>query len=284
MSGPVLSREELTVWSGYIHEICGVFLDHSKGYLIESRLGDLLRETGSGGFAELLSRVRADRTHALRRKVIDAITTNETSFFRDAAPFELLRHKLIPELISRRNNRIGQRPAPIRIWSAACSTGQEPYSIAIILKEALGDFGGYDIRILGTDISDQAIAQASYAHFNRLDLDRGMAPIQLARHFEPAGGRWKLRDELRAIVSFQRLNLLEPFAFPTPFDIIFCRNVAIYFTTPDRIRLFRNIERYLDPEGTLIIGSTESIASLCPEFEPHRYLRAVFYRRKRNPS
>lgn len=279
MSAPLLGPGELTVWSRYVHELCGVYLDDSKGYLIEARLGDLLRETGSHSFTELLAKVRADLTQTLPRKVIDAITTNETSFFRDAAPFELLRSRLIPELIDRRN-QTGRRPIAIRIWSAACSTGQEAYSTAMVLKEVLGDFRGYDIRILGTDISDQAVTQASYAHFNRLDLERGLTPGQLARHFEPVGDRWKLRDELRATVSFRRLNLLEPFTFPTPFDLIFCRNVAIYFTEADKIRLFRNLGRCLDRDGALIIGATESITNLCPEFEPYRHQRAVFYRRK----
>jgi len=279
MSAPLLGPGELTVWSRYVHELCGVYLDDSKGYLIEARLGDLLRETGSRSFTELLAKVRADLTQTLPRKVIDAITTNETSFFRDAAPFELLRSRLIPELIDRRN-QTGRRPMTIRIWSAACSTGQEAYSTAMVLKEVLGDFRGYDIRILGTDISDQAISQASYAHFNRLDLERGLTPSQLARYFEPVGDRWKLRDELRATVSFRRLNLLEPFTFPTPFDLIFCRNVAIYFTEADKIRLFRNLGRCLDRDGALIIGATESITNLCPEFEPYRHQRAVFYRRK----
>ena len=154
MSAPLLSPGELTVWSRYIHELCGVYLDDSKGYLVEARLGDLVRETGSHSFTELLAKVRADLTQTLPRKVIDAITTNETSFFRDAAPFELLRSRLIPELIERRH-QAGRRPVPIRIWSAACSTGQEAYSTAMVLKEVLGDFRGYDIRILGTDISNK---------------------------------------------------------------------------------------------------------------------------------
>ena len=278
MNAAALTSDELTVWSRYIHEICGVYLDNSKGYLIETRLGGLLRDTGSGGWAELLYRIKADSGYALRTKVINAITTNETSFFRDTSPFELLQHKLFPELIDRRS-KAGLRPLPIRILSAACATGQEAYSTAIVLKELLGDFRGYDIRILGVDISDAVVAQASYAHFTRMELDRGMAQDKLNRHFEPSGDRWKVRDELRATVTFRRANLLEPIACPTPFDIIFCRNVAIYFTEPDKIRLFKNIGRTLARDGVLIIGSTESITGLCPEFEPKRYLRSVFYQK-----
>jgi chemotaxis protein methyltransferase CheR len=216
---------------------------------------------------------------SLRTKVINAITTNETSFFRDTSPFELLRHKLFPELIDRRT-RAGIRPVPIRVLSAACSTGQEAYSTAIVLKELLGSPAGYDIRILGLDISDQAVAAASYAHFNRMDLDRGLTPDKLNRHFEPVGGQYKVRDELRAMATFRRANLLEPIVSPVSFDIVFCRNVAIYFTEPDKIRLFRNLGRVLAKDGALIIGATESISGICPEFEAKRYLRSVFYQKK----
>ncbi len=279
MSTVTISREELTVWSRYVHEICGIFLDESKAYLLETRLGTLVRETGAGGFAELYYKAKADLTNGLRRKIIDAITTNETSFFRDTSPFDLLRHKIIPELIDRRRTS-GQRPVPIRIWSAACSTGQEAYSTGIVLKELLGDLSGYDIRILGTDISDQALGKASHGYFTRLELDRGMPADRLVRFFAPSGDRWKIQDEIRALASFRPMNLLQPFSFPTPFDIVFCRNVAIYFTEADKIRLFKNIARCLAKDGCLIIGSTESIGGLCPEFEPKRYLRTVFYQLK----
>jgi chemotaxis protein methyltransferase CheR len=279
MSVTPLTRDELTAWSRQIHELCGVHLDDSKGYLVETRLAGLLRATGAGGWSELLYKVKNDAGGALRTQVISAITTNETSFFRDMAPFELLRHKLFPELIDRKN-KAGMRPLPIRILSAACSTGQEVYSTAIVLKELLGDFRGFDIRIQGIDISDSAVAQASYGHFTRMEIERGLPSDKLARHFEPAGDRWKIRDELRATATFRRGNLLEPCPLATPFDIIFCRNVAIYFTEPDRVRLFRNLSHCLAREGALIIGATESITGLCPEFEPQRYLRAVFYQRR----
>ena len=274
-----ITREELTVWSRYIHEICGISLDESKGYLLETRLGGLLRDTGAASFSELYYRAKADLANALRRKIIDAITTNETSFFRDSAPFDLLRHKLIPELIDRRK-KAGVRMVPLRIWSAACSTGQEAYSTGIVLKELLGDLNGYDIRILGTDISDKAVAAASYGHFSRLELERGMPPDKITKHFVPFASQWKIRDEVRALATFRTMNLLQPFSFPAPFDIIFCRNVAIYFTDADKRRLFQNLGRCLARDGALIIGSTESLTGLCPEFESHRHVRSVFYQLK----
>lgn len=276
MSNITITRDEMTVWSRYIHEICGIFLDDSKGYLIETRLGGLLRETGAGGFAELLYKAKADLTHTLRRKIINAITTNETSFFRDTAPFELLQHKLIPELMDRRR-KAGLRTVPIRIWSAACSTGQEAYTTGIVLKETLGDLRNCDIRILGTDISDKAVAAASYGYFSRLELERGMPPDKITKHFAPIANQWKIRDEIRALASFRTMNLLQPFSFPVPFDLIFCRNVAIYFKEPDKIRLFQNLGRCLARDGALIIGSTESLTGFCPEFEAKRHVRTVFY-------
>lgn len=279
MSIAAITRDEMTIWTRYIHDICGIYLDESKGYLLETRLSGIFRETGVGSFSELYFKAKSDLSNALRRKIIDAITTNETSFFRDTSPFELLQHKIIPEIIDKKT-KAGIRPTSIRIWSAACSTGQEAYSTGIVLKELLGDLRNYDIRILGTDISDRAVAAASYGYFNKMDLERGLPPDKLTRHFVPEGERWKIRDEVRALATFRTMNLLEPFSFPVPFDIIFCRNVAIYFTEADKIKLFRNIGKSLARDGYLIIGSTESINGLCPEFEPKRHLRAVFYQMK----
>jgi chemotaxis protein methyltransferase CheR len=282
MSSIAVSREEMSVWSRYIHEICGVVLDDSKAYLLQTRLGVIVREAGAASLSELYFKSKADLTHALRRKIIDAITTNETSFFRDQAPFELLRHKLVPELIDRRR-RVGSRSITLRIWSAACSTGQEAYSTGVVLKELLGDLTAHDIRIVGTDISDQAVAKASYGYFSRLELDRGMAPDKIDRYFVKAGDKWKIKDEIRALASFRTMNLLQPFTFPIPFDIVFCRNVAIYFNEADKKKLFQGIARNLAKDGALIIGSTESIAGLCPEYDPKRYLRSVYYQLKGPP-
>ncbi len=277
----ILTSDQLGLWSRYVYSICGIQVDNSKGYLIETRLGFLLRETGSTNFAELYSRVKADPTNGLKRKVIDAITTQETSFFRDTSPFELLQHKIIPDLIDKRSKMPGNAGrVPIRIWSAACSTGQEVYSTAIVLKELLGDLNRYDIRILGTDISDKAVAHASYGQYSKLEMDRGLGSDKVLKYFTSQGQVWKVRDEIRAMAVFKTTNLLEPFMFPNKFDIIFCRNVAIYFSEQDKIKLYRSIAKVLAPDGYLIIGSTESITGLCPEFEPKRYLRAVFYQFK----
>jgi chemotaxis protein methyltransferase CheR len=277
----VLSANELSLWSQYIYSICGLQLDGSKGYLVETRLAPLIRETGSANYTELFNRVKGDLSNTLKRKVIDAITTQETSFFRDTSPFDLLRHKIIPDLVDKRTKAsVPGRPLPIRVWSAACSSGQELYSTAIVIKELLVDLNRYDVRLLGTDISDKAVAQASYGRYSKLEMDRGMATDKTSKYFMSEGQTWKVRDEIRALATFRTMNLLDPFTFPTKFDIVFCRNVAIYFSEQDKLRLFRSIGRALAPDGYLIIGSTESITGICPEFEPKRYLRAVFYQFK----
>jgi len=272
-----LQPEEQKSLSQYVYSLCAITLDESKGYLIESRLAGLVEETGSGSYGGLLQRARSDSSGSLDRRIVDAITTNETLFFRDTAPFDLLRHKIIPELIDRRA-RTGS--ASIRIWSAACSTGQELYSIAILLKELLGDPDRYGVRLLGTDISDDAVARASRGLFSPVEISRGLSEAQRTRYFVPANGGWQIRDEIRAMASFKKLNLMADFSGLGRFDVIFCRNVAIYFNERDRISLFGRMERALYPDGCLVIGAMESLGSICPQFDSNRHLRAVFYRPK----
>jgi chemotaxis protein methyltransferase CheR len=270
----VINPEELGLWSRFVHDSCGVYLDQAKSYLIETRLQDLLKETHAAGFSDLYYKVRS--SPALQGKVVDAITTNETSFFRDISPFELLRHKLLPELFDRRN-KSAIRPVPVRIWSAACSTGQEVYTVAMIVRDLLGTSNRYDVRILGTDISNRVIAAASRGEFSELELQRGLASDNLNKHFNKTATGWKIRDEIRGMVSFRTMNLLQPFSFPAPYDIVLCRNVAIYFTEENRARLFHKLGQTIATDGALIVGSTESLTGLCPEFEPKRYVRAVYY-------
>jgi len=276
-----LEGNEFSLWANYVYSITRISLDPSKGYLIETRLSVLMRETGSRSYKELLDRVLADSTGALKRKVVGAITTNETSFFRDTSPFELLRQKILPALVDARVKQFGRaRPMTLRIWSAACSTGQEVYSTAIVCKETLADISKYDVRILGTDISDKVVAQASYGKYTKLELERGLAPEKVAAYFRPDGTDFKISDELRALTTFRTLNLLEPLAFPAKFDVVFCRNVAIYFAEADKRQLFDSITRVMAPDACLIIGATESLTGVSNRLEPKRYLRSIYYQLK----
>jgi chemotaxis protein methyltransferase CheR len=272
-----LQPEEHKRFAEYVYSLCSVVLDESKAYLIEGRLAHLVAESACGSYGGLLQRAKSDCTRALERRIVDAITTNETSFFRDTSPFDLLRNKIVPELIDRQARGGAAR---IRIWSAACSTGQELYSIAIMLKELLGDPDRYGVRLMGTDISDDAVARASRGVYSNVEISRGLTEAQRTRYFVPLPGRWQIRDEIRAMASFKRLNLMTEIGALGRFDIIFCRNVAIYFTERDKISLFTSIERALEAGGYLIIGAMESLIGICPQFESKRHLRSVFYQLK----
>ncbi|MBF0500727.1 MAG: protein-glutamate O-methyltransferase CheR [Candidatus Riflebacteria bacterium] len=274
-----INTDEIKVWSSLIYNLCGICLDETKGYLLESRLGNLLNETNSQTFSELYFKVKADGANVLRRKVIDVLTTGETSFFRDTSPFDLLRNKILPELIDRRKKGLTTvLPVPIRIWSAACSTGQEVYTIAMVVREMIqGSPLKIDVQITGTDISDQALAKASSGVYTRFEVERGLPLDKAKKCFTQQGDNFKINDEIRSMASFQRINLMDPFDFGNKFDIIFCRNVAIYFQEKDKKILFERLGRALAADGALIIGSTESISGLGLNFVPQRYLRTVFY-------
>jgi len=277
-----ITPNEIKIISKYIYDISGIYLDQTKTYLFETRLGPLLEKEGFSSYSELYQKARADLGKKLETKIIDAISTNETLFFRDTGPFEVLRHKILPDIIDARSARSsGLLPTSIRIWSAACSTGQEIYSICIVLKELLPDMKKYNIKLLGTDISDAAIAQASYGKYNKFEIERGLAKDKLQKYFSLSGNTWKVKDEIRAMASFRKLNLMLPFAALGKFDIVFCRNIAIYFNMEDRNKLFNKIADLLAPDGCLIVGSTETLTGICPRFEPKRHLRSIFYQLKK---
>lgn len=278
-----VTAEDIKVISRLVDDLCGIVLDESKGYLIETRLSSVAEQAGCRTFAELYYKVRYAQDKALQTKIIDAITTNETLFFRDTSPFEALQHKVLPFVIDAKAGT--PYPRRIRLWSAACSTGQEPYSIAMVLHELIPDIHAWDVSILATDISDAAVRQASAGCYAEHEIQRGMSPALLAKYFlrQPRG--WKVKDELRALVAFRRINLLEPFVGMGPFDVIFCRNVAIYFSAESRRSLFKRLARLLPEYGVLFAGSAEALSDIGPEFAPQHHCRAVFYQpNRRQPA
>jgi chemotaxis protein methyltransferase CheR len=270
-----VTAAEIEVVAGLVFDLCGIVLDESKDYLIESRLSSLVRKTGSGDYAELARKIRHGGDKGLRTELIDSITTNETLFFRDGSPFEALRHKALPELFDAKARTA--YPKRLRIWSAACSTGQEPYSIGMTLHDLLPDVHSWDISILATDISDSAIRQASAGRYSEMEMQRGLPQAALAKYFTREGTGWKVKDEIRALVTFRHFNLHESFQGLGPFDVIFCRNVAIYFSPEARAALFRGLANILSPDGYMFVGSSESLADLGPEFAPQHHCKSVFY-------
>lgn len=273
-----ISADELKIIAQYVHELTGIVLNQSKAYLIESRLGPIADELQCSNFSELYFKAKNDGLGRIRNRIIDAITTNETFFFRDNSPFELLKHKIFPDIFDRILD--GHKNKSLDIWSAACSTGQEVYSIIIILKELLDDIQQWRIKLLGTDISDAAIMQASYGRYNRTEINRGLPTDMLQKYFHDEGDTWRIKDEIRYLAVFKHQNLLKPFVGMQKFDIILCRNVAIYFSPDNRRVLFERIANQLKPGGILIIGASESLLGISDRFIRKDYMRSVFYELK----
>jgi len=272
---------ELKLMSKYIYDISGIYLDKSKAYLLETRLSSIVQNNGCTNYRELQNKAKREPGKKIETEIISAISTNETLFFRDKGPFELLRQKLLPEVIDLRSSSIRTLKVPIKIWSAASSTGQELYSIAIIIKELLKNSPKYNIKLLGTDISENAVAQAKYGKYNKFEIERGLDRIYLQKYFSLFGDSWKIKNEIKTMATFQKLNLMHPFTSLGKFDIIFCRNVAIYFTLQDRQKLLNKIADSLADDGFLVIGSTESLTGICRRFYPKRHMKAIFYQKKK---
>lgn len=277
-----VTAEDIQTVSKLVAELCGIVLDETKGYLIQHRLSGVAEEAGCKSYSDLCYKLRAGTDKSLEMKIINAITTQETLFFRDDSPYQALQHKVLPELIDAREAT--PFPRRLRIWSAACSTGQEPYSIAMVLRELIPDIDQWDITITATDISDAAIDHASKGVYRAADIQRGMRMDLLQKYFTEQSGSWKTKDELRSMVAFRRINLLNKFPIYGPYDVIFCRNVAIYFNKADRQGLFQRLSEMLSSDGYLFVGSLESLTDLGTQFRPHHHCRAVFYRPNLKPA
>ncbi len=271
-----LNNNEIDSVCELIRQLCGVSLDPTKAYLVESRLTPILQQENLMGYAELVARARDLTGAPIRQKIVDAITTQETLFFRDSSPFDALRFKALPEMIDSKAS--SPFPKRLRLWSAASSTGQEPYSIAMVLHDMIPDIHTWDIQILATDICDEAIARASRGWYSNLEVDRGLPMEYRNRYFRQQDGGWQVNDSLRASISFRKLNLLDPFPPIAPIDIIFCRNVAIYFERDKRDDLFRRFKKIMSKEAYLFVGSSESLINIGPEFRPQAHCKSTFYR------
>jgi chemotaxis protein methyltransferase CheR len=271
-----LDNADIDAICGLVMDLCGVYLDSSKAYLIDSRLSEISKRANCASYAELARKARYGNDRALQASIVDAITTHETLFFRDDSPFQALTHKVVPDLIDAKANTAF--PKRLRIWSAACSTGQEPYSLAITLRELIPDIDSWDVRIHASDVSNESVQKASAGFYAAHEIERGLDKARLNKYFTANGGTWQAKHEIRGLISFERRNLLEPFRGLGPFDIIFCRNVAIYFTPTARDDMFNRLAQVLNPNGYLFIGSQESLMHMGPRFQPHLHCRAAFYR------
>jgi chemotaxis protein methyltransferase CheR len=257
-----MAPDDFSFYKKFLYEKSGLALSEDKTYLLESRLSPIARKWNFDSLATLTKNLRATPDQKLLREVVDAMTTNETLFFRDDRPFKYFKTDLLPTLIKSRGAR-----KHLRIWSAACSTGQEPYSIAMTLIDLLPDINSWKIEIIATDLSDSALSQAMRGEYNQFEIQRGL-PIQyVMKHFVQSGTTWKINDKIRSMVRFENFNLLEPMDKFGTLDIIFCRNVLIYFDEATKRKLFANFVRRMAPDGYFFLGGSETALGMSTDLK-----------------
>jgi chemotaxis protein methyltransferase CheR len=249
----------------------GLAIGTDKMYLLETRLAPLLRENGLADLEALAARVRAGGAQVLAKAVVEAMTTNESSFFRDDKPFTHVRAQALPRLHA-------QRPAgaKLRIWSAAASTGQEAYSLAMILAEQRAVLAGRPVEIVGTDLAREPLARAREGVYTQFEVQRGLPMQMLVKYFKKDNGNWRIADALREMVSFREWNLLGDLRPLGQFDLVFCRNVLIYFDPPTKTRALEAIAKQMAPDGLLYLGGAETVLGVSERFAPVPGDRGVY--------
>ncbi|OEF59524.1 chemotaxis protein CheR [Enterovibrio norvegicus] len=275
MTNIAITEQEYRDFCKYLESKCGIVLGDSKQYLVRSRLSPLLTRYKLASMSELFQLVLTNRNRDLAVAAIDAMTTNETLWFRDAYPFDVLANKLLPE--------VAENKRPIKIWSAASSSGQEPYSIAMTIQEVLARRPGLfqSAQITGTDISSTMLENCRAGIYDNLALSRGLSPERKRKFFEDAGeGRMKVNDSLKRMVTFKPQNLMESYSLHGKFDIIFCRNVLIYFSPEMKAQVLNQMASSLNPGGYLLLGASESLTGLTDRFEMIRCNPGIIYRLK----
>jgi chemotaxis protein methyltransferase CheR len=254
----------------FLKDQSGLDLSADKQYLIESRLLPLARKAGLSGIGELVQRLQGSSS-ALTTSVVEAMTTNETFFFRDKVPFDHFRDTIMPEVIKARAGR-----RSVRIWCAAGSTGQEPYSLAMCLKEMGAALNGWRVEIVATDLSQEVLEKARAGIYSQFEVQRGLPIQMLVKYFKQAGETWQINPDVRAMVQHRQLNLLHDFSQLGTFDVIFCRNVLIYFDQDTKVSIFNRLARQIEPDGFLVLGAAETVVGLTDTFRPISDRRGLY--------
>jgi chemotaxis protein methyltransferase CheR len=253
-----------------LRDSSGLDLSADKQYLVESRLLPLSRKAGLSGISELVDKVKGGSA-SLATRVVEAMTTNETFFFRDKIPFDHFRISILPEILRARADR-----KSIRIWCAAASTGQEPYSLAICLKEMGTVLNGWRVEIIATDLSQEVLEKSKAGLYSQFEVQRGLPIQMLVKHFTQRGELWQANADLRAMVQHRQLNLLHEFSQLGRFDVILCRNVLIYFDQDTKIRIFNRLAKALEPDGFVLLGAAETVVGLTDVFKPCPQRRGLY--------
>ncbi len=272
-------QSDLALVSDLVRRRSGLVLTEDKGYLIESRLGPLVRKRGFGSISEMLAAVRAKNDDALAWAITEAMTTNETFFFRDKTPFDQFESDILPALLAQK--RRGER---LRIWSAACSSGQEAYSLAMILDKHAGSFNGVTPEIIGTDICAKVLEKAKAGLYSQFEVQRGLPVRLLVEYFEKQEDTWRIKPKLQQYVRFQKFNLLDDFAKLPRFDVIFCRNVLIYFDKATKSDVLSRMARQCSEGAHLVLGSAETVLGVTDAFENVPHMRGLYQRPLRNAA
>jgi len=262
---------DFEVYKALLYEKSGLVVTPDKAYLIESRLAPVLKKWNLANLDALTTQLRGVPNRDVVKDIVEAMTTNETSFFRDQKPFDKFRDIVVPNLV--RDKGPG---CNIRVWSAACSSGQEPYTLAMITKECAAKFQNAKFDFLATDLSTDILNTAKAAKYSQFEVQRGMPIMMLMKYFVQNGETWTLKDEIKAMIRFEMLNLLESFDHLGTFDVIFCRNVLIYFDQPTKAKVLEKIHRRLAKNGYLFLGGAETVLGITDKFKPMEGERGLY--------
>ncbi|AWJ87156.1 chemotaxis protein CheR (plasmid) [Azospirillum sp. TSH58] len=263
--------EDFDMFSTLLKQRSGLVLTRDKAYLLESRLMPVARKWNMKGLEELASTVRTRKDEALLRDITEAMTTNESSFFRDQKPFDQFKQIVLPKLLEARAAK-----RSIRIWSAACSSGQEAYSLAMLLNDDAAKLAGWRIEIVGTDISAEMVERSKSGIYTQFEVQRGLPIQMLVKHFKQQGDKWQISQQLRQMASFREFNLLGDLSVLGQFDIVFCRNVLIYFDQPTKTKVLEAIARQMPQDGVLYLGGAETVLGITDRFKPVEGQRGLY--------
>ncbi len=263
--------EDFELLSTLLKKRSGLVLTEDKSYLLETRLMPVARKHALKGLEELCTAVKIHKNAAIISDITEAMTTNETLFFRDTRPFDLFKDHLLPQLISSRS-----KTRRLRIWCAASSGGQEPYSIAMILKEMQAKLSGWRIEIMATDISVEMLDKARAGLYTQFEVQRGLPITLLVKYFKQTGDKWQLDSSIRSMVQFKPFNLMENPRSLGDFDVIFCRNVLIYFDQPTKKMVLDNVAKMLPNDGALFLGGAETVLGVTESFKPVAGRRGLY--------
>jgi chemotaxis protein methyltransferase CheR len=257
-----MNRNDFDLICKLLKQESGLILSPDKAYLLESRLLPVARKWKLATFDDLAKTLRGNTDAALLRDVVEAMTTNESFFFRDARPFEQFKEIVLPAMVKNRGSQ-----KRIRIWSAACSSGQEPYSLGMILSDLAGQLAGWQIEIVATDLSGEMLVRGREGIYSQFEVQRGLPINLLVKYFKQVGDRWQIGDKLRAMVNFREFNLLTDPAPLGRFDVVFCRNVLIYFDQETKAKVLDGIARQMPNDGFLFLGGAETVLGLTDRFQ-----------------